>query len=233
MKSADIPSYSLRGESISEPDRQSLCDVLRKGGVALLPTDTGYCYVGSSHVHQVRKDLLRLRHAHPKSKPFTLICSDIARVAEISHLSTPHYRMMKRLLPGPFTCVLERHKKTPITAVTEKGKTVGVRVPDSALIQELLGELEHPLLATSVTDAEELELERYYEDFHSPDSWWAHAEEIILHAQGLLSAVVDYGGPLPMRASTIFDFTQDPPRLLRDGGWDLTRANFDYVSEPV
>jgi tRNA threonylcarbamoyl adenosine modification protein (Sua5/YciO/YrdC/YwlC family) len=218
----------LRGEGIGRKWAERLSALLQNGAVLLLPTDTGYCYAGDPHSAQVHKNFLHLRHAHPKHKPFSLICRDIASLSEVSHLSTAHYRMVKKLLPGPFTCIFERHKRTPPAASTQKGKTVGVRIPDAPHIMELLECFGRPLLATSVTDADELELENYFRDFHSPDSWWAHADEILRRSDGLVAGYIDAGSALPMRASTILDFTSDRPRLLRDGGWDMSGINFDY-----
>lgn len=228
-RTAAVPEgCQLKGDVVGKKWAERLSDILKSGAVTLLPTDTGYCYVGDPHSPQVHKNFLHLRQAHPKHKPFSLICKDIASLSDVSHLSTAHYRMVKKLLPGPFTCIFERHKRTPIAASTQKGKTVGIRIPASPHLMEVLESFGAPLLATSVTDADELELENYFKDFHSPDSWWAHAHEIISRSGGLVAGYIDAGTALPMRASTIFDFTTERPRMLRNGGWDLSSVTFDY-----
>ncbi len=223
-------TFFLKGDRLARHCCERLTEAIQAGQVVLLPTDTGYCFAGDPHSARVHKAFLRLRSAHPKNKPFSLLCPNIAALSEVCHISTPHYRIVKKILPGPYTCIFQRHKKTPASASTQKGKTVGIRVPDSPHLHQILDAVGSPLLTTSATDADQLELENYYEDFHSADSWWAHASEIVARSEGLVAAAVDQS-PLPMRASTIFDFTSEPPRMLRDGGWDLSDLTFDY--EPV
>jgi tRNA A37 threonylcarbamoyladenosine synthetase subunit TsaC/SUA5/YrdC len=86
-----------------------------------------------------------------------------------------------------------------------------------------------PLIATSVTDAEELVLSDYYNESLSPDAWWTYGEEVLNIHGHEVAFFVDPGEPLPMRVSTIFDITKDTPVMVRDGGWDLGELTFDYV----
>lgn len=219
----------LRGEHLSAHACRSICEALADGKVALLPTDTGFCYVGDPDAGDIHRAFLRLRSAHPKHKPFSLIVPSIASLSQIAVLGTPQYRIIKKLLPGPYTVILQKNKRTPIAATSHKGSTVGVRLPAIAFIDELMAVWEKPLLATSVTDADELLQADYYDSDQSPDAWWAHGNEIVrLHGHEI-AVWVDPDEPQPMRASTIFDLTDETPVMLRDGGWDLGELTFDFV----
>lgn len=220
----------LKGEHLSRHGLESICSILEGAGIVLIPTDTGFCYIGDPHQISVHKSFLRLRSAHPKHKPFSLLVRDLAVAASIATVATPQYRVLKKLLPGPFTVVLSKNKRTPDTATSQKGTTVGVRIPNVIHLAELLEAYDRPLLVTSVTDAEELIREQYFgAKQNSPDAWWAYAEEIVSRHGHELSAFIDPEEPQPMRASTIFDLTQEPPLMVRDGGWDISDLTFDFL----
>lgn len=221
---------ALKGEHLPARALGHLGEGLSAGGLALLPTDTGYCYVGDPNVPSTHRAFLRLRAAHPRNKPFSLIVPGMAVLSDIATMTTPQYRVVKKLLPGPFTVILAKNKRTPVSATGQRGDTVGVRLPDVPWIAELMAQYGKPLLVTSVTDAEELVMGDYYDsEASSPDAWWAYGEEILrLHGHEL-SFFVDPHGPQPMRVSTIFDLTEDPPVMIRDGGWDVEGLTFDYV----
>jgi tRNA threonylcarbamoyl adenosine modification protein (Sua5/YciO/YrdC/YwlC family) len=219
----------LRGDHLSRHACSSVCDALADGKVGLIPTDTGFCYVGDPDAPDIHRAFLRLRSAHPKHKPFSLIVPTIASLSQIAVLDTPQYRVIKKLLPGPYTVILQKNKRTPVSATSQKGSTVGVRQPAISYIDELMAVWEKPLLATSVTDADELLQAAYYESDQSPDAWWANGSEIVrLHGHEI-AVWVDPDEPQPMRASTIFDLTDETPVMLRDGGWDLGELTFDFV----
>jgi tRNA A37 threonylcarbamoyladenosine synthetase subunit TsaC/SUA5/YrdC len=153
----------------------------------------------------------------------------MAALSEIATMTTPQYRIVRKLLPGPYTIVLAKNRNTPEAAMEQKGDTVGVRIPDVPWIADLMVAFPRPLLVTSVTDAEELVLGEYYSNEDaSPDAWWAHGEEILrLHGHEI-GYFVDPHAPQPMRVSTIFDLTREPPLMVRDGGWDLEGLTFDF-----
>jgi tRNA threonylcarbamoyl adenosine modification protein (Sua5/YciO/YrdC/YwlC family) len=202
---------------------------IRDGALALIPTDTGFCFVGDPSSASTLKAFLRLRAAHPRHKPFSLLVPGIASLSEFATITTPQYRILKKLLPGPYTVILAKNRRTPEAATGQKRDRVGIRLPNMPWLNGLLGALDAPLLVTSVTDAEELRMGDYYDgEASSPDAWWAYGEEILkLHGHEI-GYFVDPHEPQPMRVSTIFDLTEEPPIMLRDGGWDLGDLTFDF-----
>ena len=196
--------------------------LLESGKILLVPTDTGYCFVGDSSKESSRLNFLTLRPSHPKNKPFSLVCKDISQVSHIAQLSTQIFRIATRIWPGPYTLILECTKNTPKVAAGPKRKTVGIRIPAHPILQSLIHEFQNPLLITSVTDEDELIADEYFEHDNQTDSWWTNVKEICARApKGILELALENDEPVPLSVSTIIDFSQETPVLVRDGGWEL------------
>ena len=123
-------------------------DVIRKGGVMAYPTDTVYglgCDLfdkkAIERIYQIKK--------MPKRKPLSFICSDLKHISEYAHISNKAYRLMKRLLPGPYTFILPATHKVPRLMLTKR-RTVGIRIPDNKICMELLAQLGNPIISTSL-----------------------------------------------------------------------------------
>lgn len=212
----------LHGEQPEKRHIQHAVQVLADDKVVLVPTETGYCFVGKASSEKVFKKFLDLRQAHPKQKPFSLLCSQLSQVSEIAVMTTPVFRIAKKSLPGPYTFILDATRETPKFAGSQKRKSVGIRISGHPAASSLCEEFGEPLLITSVTDTQELESENYFEnDEPSEDAWWVRAESIALHFKGRVDAAFCTPGAIALRSSTIVDFTVDPPLLVRDGGWPL------------
>jgi tRNA threonylcarbamoyl adenosine modification protein (Sua5/YciO/YrdC/YwlC family) len=194
-------------------------DALDKGGVVLLPTETGYCLVGDAKLESTHRTFLSLRQAHPNKKPFSLLCRDLQQTGQCAVLTTSVYRIATRAFPGPFTFILETNRHTPKFAGTPKRKSVGIRISSHLVAQAVIDAFGSPLLITSITDAEELELTDYFDDEQQRDAWWTDAEAIAARFRDGIQVVLASSRPVPMRVSTVIDFTQDPAIVLRDGGW--------------
>lgn len=194
--------------------------------VVLVPTETGYCFVGKAGSALVHKLFLDLRAAHPKNKPFSLLCANLAQVSEFSSLGTEAYRMAKKLLPGPVTLVLGFSRNTPRYAGFEKQKTVGIRISENEIARGLVEACGQPLLITSVTATEELNTNYYDDGSEDDDAWWAWAPQISEHFYKKFDVAFSCDEAVPLRMSTILDLTTSPPQLIRDGGWDIQGIGF-------
>lgn len=176
-------------------------DVLRKGGVAVLPTDTLYgiaCRLGDANAMQ---RLYALKGLDPK-KPLSILLSDVSEIGRWARsLDTPSYRLLKRILPGPYTIILNASPEVP-RVMTRVRKTIGVRVPDAPIVQAILRELGEPLLTTSVNGDE--------------GGFLNEPLAIEERLGGVVDIVVD-GGPLGSEPSTIIDVTGGSPEILRVG----------------
>ena len=178
-----------------------VADVLRRGGVAVLPTDTLYGIACRIDDEQAARRIYALKGLDPK-KPLAILLPDVAGISHWTRgLDTPAFRLMKRVLPGPYTFLLPASAEVP-KGMLKTRKTIGIRVPDQAITQAILRELGAPLLTTSVKD----------EDGGFLNEPLAIEERL----GGLVDVVVD-GGPMGLEPSTIVDLTSGEPEILREG----------------
>jgi tRNA threonylcarbamoyl adenosine modification protein (Sua5/YciO/YrdC/YwlC family) len=123
-------------------------DVLRAGGLVIYPTDTVYgigCDI--TNKDSVAR-LYRLMDLDPK-KPLSFMCRDLKHIADFAWLSDWQYKTMRRMVPGPYTFILEASREVPRHMVARR-REVGIRVPDHAVPQALLEDLGHPIITTSL-----------------------------------------------------------------------------------
>ena len=122
-------------------------DHLRKGGLLAYPTDT--CYgLGCSIMEKRAIDEIYKVKRLPASKPLSFICSDLKNISQYGLVSNRAYKLMRKLLPGPYTFVLPATKQVP-RLLQNKRKQVGIRVPDQPVITELVRQLGHPIISTT------------------------------------------------------------------------------------
>ncbi|GAA3004911.1 L-threonylcarbamoyladenylate synthase [Actinokineospora diospyrosa] len=193
------------------PQRRSLAQVvalLRDGGLIAYPTDSCYalgCALGNregiDRVRQIRK--LDDRHH------FTLMCQDFAQLGQFVHLDNAVFRAVKAATPGSYTFILPASKEVPKRLLHPKKRTVGVRIPDHTVAQALLAELGEPLLSSTLLLPGQAE---------PMVSGWEIKEEL----DHVLDAVLDSGecGTVP---TTVVDFSEGEPEIIRYGAGDATR----------
>jgi len=180
-------------------------EVLEGGGVIGYPTDTIYG-VGCDLFNQ---DAIRKIHRLKKlgeKKPLSFICSDLKDISRYAYVSNYAYKMMKRLLPGPYTFVLKATKLVPKIAMT-KQNTVGIRIPDNKICLTLVKELGHPIISTSV---------------YKPDEGLFNEPAEIEERFGKQLDLVIDGGVIVAEHSSIIDLTGDSPKVIRKGKGDVS-----------
>lgn len=193
------------------PDQRKVAqavEILRKNGVIIYPTDTVYAIGCDMMSKEAVERLCRIRHLDPQKAMLTLICKDLSQVAEYSaQIDTPVFKLMRRNLPGPFTFILPAGSKTPKLFINRK-KTIGVRIPDNAILMALVEELGHPILTASLKTEDDV-----VEYFTDPED---------LHDQygNVVDAVID-GGPGGIVPSGLIDCTGQEPELIREGTGEL------------
>jgi tRNA threonylcarbamoyl adenosine modification protein (Sua5/YciO/YrdC/YwlC family) len=182
-------------------------ETLRAGGVIIYPTDTVYG-LGCSIEDKDAIQKIYLIKRQREDKPFSFVCSDLKHISEYAHVSTPAFKIMKRLIPGPYTFILPAAKMKHLpTILVSKRKTVGIRVPDSKITQAIVKELGHPILSTSVsTESGEL--------LNDPES-------IIAKFRNSVDKIID-GGVLTSEPSTVIDLTNEEPEIVREGAGDAS-----------
>ena len=182
--------------------------ILQSGGVAAVPTDSSYALVCRLDDKAAAETMRRIRQVDDKHH-LTLLCRDLSELASYARVDNRQFRMLKLGTPGPYTFILEATKEVPRRLSHPSRRTIGLRVPDHKVLQELLALFGEPLLATTLIAPGETE----------PLN---DASEIRERFQKLVQAVVD-AGACPMSPTTVIDISGDEPVLVRQGRGDLAR----------
>lgn len=182
--------------------------ILHAGGVCAVPTDSSYALVCHLDDKAAAESLRRLRQVDERHH-LTLLCRDLSELGRYARVDNRQYRMLKLGTPGPYTFILEATKEVPRRLSHPSRRTIGLRVPDHRVTQELLAILGQPLLATTLIPPGETE------PMNDP-------HEIRDHFQKTLQAVVD-AGACPMAPTTVIDLSGAEPVLVREGRGPLER----------
>jgi tRNA threonylcarbamoyl adenosine modification protein (Sua5/YciO/YrdC/YwlC family) len=180
--------------------------ILQAGGVAAVPTDSSYALVCRLDDKNAAESLRRIRQVDDKHH-LTLLCKDLSELARFARVDNRQFRLLKLGTPGPYTFILEATKEVPRRLSHPSRRTIGLRVPDHQVLQQLLAQFGEPLLATTLIAPGETE----------PMN---DAHEIRDRFQKVLQAVVD-AGACPMAPTTVIDLSGDDPVLVRQGRGEL------------
>jgi len=181
--------------------------ILHSGGIAAIPTDSSYALVCHLDDKAAAQNLRRIRGVDEKHH-LTLLCRDLSELASYARVDNKQYRLLKLGTPGPFTFILEATKEVPRRVSHPSRRTIGLRVPDHRVTQELLAAFGQPLLATTLIAPGETD------PLNDP-------HEIRDRFQKLIHAVVD-AGACPMQPTTVVDLTGETPALVRQGRGDAS-----------
>ena len=182
--------------------------ILHAGGVLAIPTDSSYALVCRLDDKAAAEAMRRIRQVDDKHH-LTLLCRDLSELASYARVDNRQFRLLKQGTPGPFTFILEATKEVPRRLSHPSRRTIGLRVPDHPVTQELLALFGEPLLATTLIPPGETEALN-------------DAQEIRERFQKVLQAVVD-AGACPLQPTTVIDLTGAEPVLLRLGRGDPAR----------
>jgi tRNA threonylcarbamoyl adenosine modification protein (Sua5/YciO/YrdC/YwlC family) len=207
--------YSLHPETPQTRTVAQIKAALLNGAVMLYPTDTVYaigCDMNSkSAVQRVRK-IKQLSN----NKPLTFLCPSLSNIAQYAEVSDASYRIMRSLIPGPYTFVLPATKLVPKLVMDPKRKTTGIRVPDHLVSMALLQALGNPIISTSA----HLLAEDPDDDVKKTKQNWSATPsqaELFEHWDKLVDLIVDDGSEPRYQGSTILDMTEGEPKLVRQG----------------
>lgn len=179
--------------------------VLREGGIVVMPTDTVYGLTCGITHHDAIRRIYKLKDMDPK-KPLSILVSDLTMAGRYARgVSTPAYRLLKRVLPGPYTFIFPASPEVP-KIMLRKRRTIGIRMPDNPIALALIAEMGEPLLSSSIRD---------------PGQAFVNDPEEIESSLGNQVEMVIGGGVLLPVPSTVVDMSEDPPVLLRAGKGDV------------
>ncbi|MDG2989736.1 threonylcarbamoyl-AMP synthase [Candidatus Synechococcus calcipolaris G9] len=180
---------------------------LQAGAIMLYPTDTVYA-IGCDLNHKGAVERVRQLKQLSNEKPLTFLCSSLSNIAQYAYVSDSAYRLMRRLIPGPYTFLLPATKLVPRLVQNPKRKTTGIRVPDHPLCQALLDALGNPIISTSAR----LPGDRDY---------YVGTAELFDQFEKRVDLIVDTGEPPGQKVSSILDLGIDPGVIIRRGaGWE-------------
>lgn len=176
--------------------------LLEKGEVLAVPTDSSYALVCHIDDKAAADKLRRVRGVDDKHH-LTLLCRDLSELANYARVDNQQYRLIKSATPGPYTFILEASKEVPRRLSHPARKTIGLRVPDHAVLQALLALHNGPLLAATLIPPGETE----------PMN---DAEEIRERFKKQIAAVID-AGACALEPTTVVDLSSDEPVVIREG----------------
>ena len=173
---------------------------LRRGGVIIYPTDTVYGLGCDIFNRKAINRIYQIKQA-PTGKPLSFVCADLKDLAQYAkNISNASYRMMNRLLPGPYTFILEASRDVPKFMIGKR-RTVGIRVPDNRICLEIVQALGRPVLSTSIATAD--------------DGTAMNDTDTIQSRYGKVVDVIVDGGAAVSEPSTVVDVTGEEPEILR------------------
>ena len=184
---------------------RKVVEILRDGGIVVYPTDT-YYGIGCDLMNPKAIERIYLLKRRDKGKPFSFICSDLTNISQYAKVSNYAYRTMKRLLPGPYTFILEGSKLVPKIMLTKR-KTAGIRVPDNEICLALVRELGHPIITTSAATADGESLNA--------------ASLIHDHFGKQVDAAIDRS-TVSGEPSSVISLIGDVPEIIRRGAGDVS-----------
>lgn len=183
---------------------KQVIDVLDRGGIIAYPTDSGYalgCALGNK---SAMERIIRIRQLK-KHHHFTLMLKDLSHVGEYAKLNNSGFRLMKKILPGPYTFILEGAKDIPNRLLNGNRKTIGIRVSSNAIVQAILEDIVEPIMSVSL-------IIKGYEFYNCNDV------KAVLN--GSIDLVID-AGHCPPEPTTVIDISGDEVLILREGAGSL------------
>ena len=182
--------------------------LLEKGGILAVPTDSSYALVCQLDDKAAADNMRRIRGVDDKHH-LTLLCRDLSELASYAQVDNKQYRLLKAATPGAYTFILEASKEVPRRVSHPSRKTIGLRVPDHTVLQNLLAAHGSALLATTLIPIGETD----------PLN---DAGDIRERYERQLAAIID-SGACPLQPTTVIDLTGEEPQVVRQGGGDLAR----------
>lgn len=191
----------------SKKHLEQACCALEKGGVIAYPTDVNWAIGCDPSKPKALKRMFALKPSHPKEQPFSLICNSLSMLAQVAFLDQSAYRMLKKALPGPYTLLLLPQKKLA-RQFKDKRKVVGVRVPDSPLLLDLIELYGKPLVTSSLV---------------FPERTFFYGTEVHDAFGHCLDLILDLGEEVVAYETSIVDLTEGTPEIIRQG-----KGNTDF-----
>jgi tRNA threonylcarbamoyl adenosine modification protein (Sua5/YciO/YrdC/YwlC family) len=182
--------------------------LLRDDALIAYPTDSGYalgCRLGN---REGRDRILRIRQLDERHH-FTLVCKDFSQLGHFVHVDNSAFRAIRAATPGPYTFILPATPEVPRRLLHPRKRTVGVRIPDHIVVRALLDAMGEPLLSSTLILPGETQ---------ARSSGWELKEELDHEVDVVLDA-----GDIPAQPTTVIDWSEGTPEVVRRGAGDPSR----------
>ena len=196
--------YVINPEHPQPRKIRQVAEQLDGGGVISYPTDTVYGFGCDLTNRKAIDRIYRLKNMSPKQL-LSFVCPDLSEIARYAHVGDVAYRILRRILPGPYTVILEATREVP-KKLLQRRKTVGIRVPDCPIALDLVRELGRPIISSSVINGD--------------GSLMEDAVDIRDRYGKQLDAVID-GGFIHPQPSTVLSLVDDEIEIIREGKGSL------------
>ncbi len=194
----------IRPHNIDQRSIQTIVSALKKGDLAIVPTDSIYAIVGDLNHRDVLEKICKQIRKKPSKANLSILCDGLSNLSKYtSTIPNPLYKLMKRLLPGPFTFILKANNNIP-KIFRQNKKTIGIRVPDNTICQALISSLGNPLISSSIHSENEIQ------------EYLTEPYEIYEHWQNKIDLIVD-GGAGKNIGTTVIDATTGIIVVVREG----------------
>ena len=180
-------------------------DIIQRGGVIVYPTDSCYalgCHIGDKDA-QMRIRAIRGVDPHHH---FTLVCRNLAEVAQYAQVDNARFKLLKSNTPGPYTFIFRATREVPKRLQHPNRSTIGIRIPDHAVVTALLQQLNEPIMSATLLLPGEDEV---LNDAHEIRARLEHQVDLVIDA-----------GSCPASPTTVIDLTGEAPGLVRAGKGD-------------
>ncbi|MEG0280970.1 MAG: L-threonylcarbamoyladenylate synthase [Morganella sp. (in: enterobacteria)] len=182
-------------------------EIINKGGVVIYPTDSGYAVGCRLEDKDALQRICRLRQIDSNHN-FTLMCRDLSDISTYAQVDNSVFRLIKNNTPGNYTFILRATKEVPRRLMSEKRKTIGMRIPANPIAMELLAAMGEPIMSASLI---------------LPGNDFAESDpEEINDTLGKQVDLVINGGYIGQQPTTVIDLTDDVPVIVREGTGDVS-----------
>ena len=194
----------------ADPQPRRIAEIgatIRNGGLIAYPTDSSYalgCHIGDKHA----MDRIRRIRRTDKHHNFTLVCSDLSEISLYARIDNWAYRLIKSRTPGPYTFILQATREVPKRLQNPRRKTIGIRVPDHAIVQAMLEALGEPIMSSTLT-------------LPGDDTPLTDVDEIEARIGHQIDMIVD-GGGAGIEPTSVIDLSEGSINVLREGRGDIT-----------
>jgi len=189
---------------------KEVVEYLRKGEIIIYPTDSVYAFGCDLFNVKAIEKLCVLKNQKINKRKFSFVCKDISQVSEYARqFGNSIFKMMKKILPGPYTVILNASSMVP-KVVQAKKKTVGIRIPDNNIALAIVEELGNPMITSTVS------FENLEDDFYHNEPWFL-AETF----QNNVAITVD-GGTGGVEPTTVLDCTENEINIIREGKGEIS-----------